>query len=93
MERPYKYTVWCNKTNTVVNETNVLPLIHHLKTKERVSENSFREVVTKTVFEDVRYEAKLRLYNYITYTKKGLEIPQYKPIQGEVGKSIPILNF
>lgn len=43
---------------------------------------------------DTRYEAKLRLYNYVNYTKKGLPIPRYKPFEGtEIGKSMPILNF
>ena len=43
---------------------------------------------------DTRYKAKLRLYNYITFTKQGLKIPSFKPFENtEIGKSIPILNF
>ncbi len=46
------------------------------------------------VYEDMRYKAKLRLFNYLTYTKQGKEIPTYKPYAGtEIGKTIPILNF
>ncbi len=45
-------------------------------------------------FIDTRYYAKLRLYNYLTFTRKGLKIPRYEPFKGtEIGKSIPILNF
>jgi hypothetical protein len=47
-----------------------------------------------TIYIDTRYEAKLRLYNYVTFSKKGIDIPRYKPFKGtEIGKSIPILNF
>jgi hypothetical protein len=48
------------------------------------------------VYIDTRYEAKLRLYNYITYTRNGLAIPSstYKPFADpEIGKSIPILGW
>ena len=49
---------------------------------------------TKTVYIDTSYEAKLRLFNYVNFIKKGLEIPRYRPYEGtEIGKSIPILNF
>ena len=43
---------------------------------------------------DTRYEAKLRLFNYVNFIKKGLEIPKYIPYEGtEIWKSIPVLNF
>jgi hypothetical protein len=33
-------------------------------------------------------------YNYVTFSKKGIDIPRYKPLKGtEIGKSIQILNF
>ena len=49
---------------------------------------------TKTCYIDNRYNAKLRLYNYVTYTKNGLDIPKYKPFKNtEVGRTKPILNF
>lgn len=46
-----------------------------------------------TAYKDTRYKAKLRLWRYITYTKKGKEIPKYSPYSNtEVGKSIGILS-
>lgn len=95
MKKPFKYTVICDKTKKVVIETNQEPLLHQLQTWEQTSEPTVRELKqTKTVYIDTRYEAKLRLYNYVNYIKKGLEIPRYRPFAGtEIGKSIPILNF
>ena len=87
MQKPFKYSIICNKTNEIT-ETNIAPLSHHLETWEKVSENVNRLVQTKTCFVDIRYEARLRLYNYLEFT------PRYKPFSGtEIGKSIPILNF
>jgi len=95
MERPYKFTVICDKTKNVVMETNQEPLLHHLQTWEDTTNPEVKFLKqTKTVYIDTRYAAKLRLFNYINYTKKGLEIPKYRPFAGtEIGKSIPILNF
>lgn len=97
MDRPYKYFILCNKTKNVIIETNQEPPPHQLQTWEEVPELGVgvkRLMQTKTAYIDTRYEAKLRLFNYINYTKKGLEIPRYKPFEGaEIGKSIPILNF
>lgn len=98
MERPYRYTIICNKTGTTLEITNLLPPSHRLRTWEDTEDPNVKvEKVTRSVYEDMRYEAKLRLYNYITYTKKGLPIPrpQYKPFgdDPEIGKSKPILDF
>lgn len=95
MNKPFKYTIICDKTKTVVIETNQEPLLHQLQTWEQTSEPNVRELKqTKTAYIDTRYEAKLRLYNYVSYIKKCLEIPRYRPFAGtEIGKSIPILNF
>lgn len=95
MDKPFKYTIICNKTGSVVNETNEEPLLREIQTWEETDTPNIRELrQTKTVYIDTRYEAKLRLFNYITYTKKGLNIPKYKPFIGnEIGKSIPIFNF
>jgi len=95
MDKPFKYTIICNKTNEVVTETNQEPLLHHLQTWEETSNPNVRELKqTKTVYIDTRYEAKLRLWNYVNFTKKGLEIPKFRPFAGtKIGKSIPILNF
>lgn len=95
MQKPFKFTIIDDKTGNVVSETNCEPLLHHLQTWESTNEPNVKELKqTKTVYVDTRYEAKLRLYNYITFTKQGLEIPKYKPFAGtEIGKTIPILNF
>ena len=95
MDKPFKYTVICNKTNKVLYRTNIEPLLHTLQSYESTQDPDVRVLTqTKTVYIDTRYEAKLRLYNYITFTKQGKEIPKYQPFKGtEIGKSIPILNF
>ena len=95
MKKPFKYTIICNKTKKVVMKTNKEPLLHELQTLEETSDPNVRELKqTKTAYIDTRYEAKLRLYNYVNYTKNGLEIPRYRPFAGtEIGKTIPILNF
>lgn len=93
MQKPFKYTIICNKTNEIT-ETNIEPLVHHLETWEPIDENTKIKVQTKTCYLDTRYEAKLRLYNYLEFTKHGKEIPKYKPFQNtQIGKTIPILNF
>lgn len=76
-------------------QTNQEPLLYELKTWEETSEPKVKELKqTRTAYIDTRYEAKLRLFNYVNYTRKGLEIPRYRPFAGtEIGKSIPILNF
>jgi hypothetical protein len=76
-------------------ETNEEPLLRYLQTWEETVETNVKELKqTKTVYVDTRYEAKLRLFNYVNYIRKGLEIPKYRPFKGtEIGKSIPILNF
>lgn len=83
-----------NKTKSVT-ETNIEPLLHHLQTWEDTDNPNIKVLKqTKTAYVDTRYKAKLRLYNYITFIKKGLPIPRYAPFaETEIGKSIPILNF
>lgn len=94
MKKPYKYTIFCHKTGEIT-ETNIFPLLHYLQTWEGTGNNSTKVLKqTKTCYEDTRYEAKLRLWNYIEYTKKGLPVPKYQPFENtEIGKTIPILNF
>lgn len=94
MQKPYKYAIVCNKTG-YTQETNIEPLKHHLETWEDTEKAGVKiKKQTKTCYIDTRYKAKLRLYNYITYTKNGLEVPKYEPFKGtEIGKTIPILNF
>lgn len=95
MERPFKYTIWCNKTNTILSQTNIAPLLHELKTWENTDKPNVKVLEqTRTCYVDTRYDAKLRLFNYITYIKNGLEIPKYNPFKNtKIGKTIPILNF
>jgi hypothetical protein len=95
MDKPFEYFIMCNKTKKILFETNIEPLAHQLHTYEPIEgTNTSVLTQTKTAYIDTRYKAKLRLYNYVTFTKNGLEIPRYKPFEGtEIGKSIPILNF
>ena len=95
MKKPFEYMILCNKTNKVIEETNIAPLHHHLQTWEATNDPNVKVLKqTKTCYIDTRYKAKLRLWEYINFTKKGLEKPRYNPYKGtEIGKSIPILNF
>ena len=95
MDRPKKYLVK-DLVNKTWEETNTLPPASQMQ--KFIADHDEPNIGTltkvKEVYEDTRYEAKLRLYNYVTYTRNGLEIPRYKPFAGtEIGKSIPILNF
>lgn len=63
----------------------------YVETSPRIKE--YKQIYT--VYEDLRYKAKLRLYNYLR-KKQGLSTypPKYKPFEGtEIGKTIAILNF
>lgn len=95
MNRPYKYTIICNKNGEIIKETNDKPLLRDIQTWEQTEDPNIRILkTTRTVYKDVRYKAKLRLYNYIMYKKNGLEIPKYRPYEyTKYGKSKPILSF
>lgn len=95
MEKPFRYSIFDTITKRIEFETNQEPSLHHLQTWVETDQPGLSVLKqTKIVYIDTRYEAKLRLWNYITFTKKGLEIPKYKPFAGtEIGKTIPILNF
>lgn len=94
MEKPYKFTIICNKTKGMT-QTNIEPTLRSLQTWEPFGDEKTSILVqTKTCYFDTRYEAKLRLYNYITYKKNGLEVPNYKPYKNtDIGVNKPILNF
>jgi hypothetical protein len=94
MDKPYKYSIHDTLKN-VWTYQNYAPLLHHLETYVQTENPNIKvKKQTKICYTDVRYKAKLRLYNYLTFTKKGLDLPKYKPFEGtEIGKSIPILNF
>lgn len=94
MEKPYRYSIFDTKTGEW-SVTNDQPLKHELCTYEPTrNPNVFELKQTKTAYIDGRYSARVRLYNYVTYTKNGIEIPSYDPYKNtEIGKSQPILNF
>ena len=94
MKKPYQYLIIDDKTGAM-HETNIEPLRHELMTYEPTDDPKISVLTqTKKAYVDNRYESKLRLYNYLTYTKKGLQIPKYKPFDGtNIGISEPILNF
>lgn len=100
MQRPKKFSIFCRKSCTFIRETNIEPRRDDLFTWEYTDENNLnaRELVqTRDVYIDTRYEARVRLYNYVTYTRQGLPIPvkpKYKAFADpEIGKSIPILGW
>jgi hypothetical protein len=95
MEKPFRFFILCNKTNNVVWQGNEEPYLyqHNIMTYEEIGNGVSELRQTKTVYIDTRYYVKIRLWNYINYTKKGLEIPRYRPFEGtEIGKSIGILE-
>ena len=66
MEKPYKFSILCNKTKEFVLFTNIEPRLSDLETWENTNELGVKEKqITKTVYIDTKYKAKLRLYNYI----------------------------
>lgn len=92
MEKPFKYMIVSHKGTQY---TNIEPQKHQLETWVPIGDGVSKLMQTKECYIDTRYEAKRRLYNYIMYTKRGLEIPKYDPYKNtdpEVGKTIPILN-
>lgn len=95
MDKPYKYHVFCEKERKFISSSNYPPSLDKLRTWEETDDPKIRvEKITKTIYEDSRYDAKLRLWNYINYTKKGIELPKYRPFAGtQIGITLPILNF
>ena len=79
MKKPFKFTVICNKTGSI-SETDITPVMGDLQTWELTADSKVRELrQTKTVYIDIRYQAKLRLWKYVNYTRVGKKIPKYKP--------------
>ena len=95
MKKPFEYALFCKITHNILYETNIAPIKRDLQTWVQIGcSNRFELKQTRECYMDTRYKAKLRLYNYITYTKQGLEIPSYKPFLGtDIGVNTPILNF
>jgi len=76
MERPRKYTVICNKTKRVLQQSDIFP---HVSAHRGA-----------TIWEDVRYYARLRLYNRVTFKTF---VPRYTPYKNTIiGKYVPILD-
>ena len=44
MDKPFKYTIICNKTGSVVNETNQEPLLREIQTWEETDTPNIREL-------------------------------------------------
>lgn len=66
MKRPFKYSIVCHKKKQVIFKTNQAPILMDLQTWEDIpGSNSKKLTQTKTTYIDTRYEAKLRLFNYI----------------------------
>ena len=65
-KRPFKYFVICNKTKDVLYETNQAPTIDRLQSYVEQEDGTYKLTQTKIAYIDTRYEAKLRLYKYIT---------------------------
>ena len=80
MQKPYKYFAIHNTTKETRYFNDLALKPYHFSGSD----------YEWTVWIDTRYEAKLRLYNYIHKI-----IPtKYEPYKGtEIGKSLPILNF
>ncbi len=92
MEKPYKYSA-IHKTTREQKDFNDW-LSRPRPEYQPITDTVSMEVYNWDIWEDTRYKAKLRLYNYINFIKQGKEIPRYKPFEGtEIGKSLPILNF
>ena len=93
MEKPFEYFILDIKTKAVLYRTNTPPISSDLDTWEPTDTPSvFKRVKTREAYIDTRYRARLRLYNYVTYTSKGLPVPSYKPY-ANLPKDTPILNF
>jgi hypothetical protein len=95
MEKPYQYTIIYQKTGQKW-ETNLAPTLRELQTYEPTeSPDVFVLKQTKVCYIDTRYQARLRLYNYLMRKNKTQEaLKEYEPYANtEIGKSIPILPF
>ena len=92
MKRPFRYCI-IDSLNSYLNyERDREPISYELMTYQPTSDPKiFILKQTKTAYIDTRYEAKIRLYNYL---KKKYEVPERVIWSDlEIGKSKPILNF
>lgn len=68
MQRPYRFTIICNKTGKTTL-TDFPPRSMDLETWEPVegAKGQFELKQTKTAYIDTRYEARIRLWRYVTH--------------------------
>lgn len=91
MTRPFRFHARHKVNGKTFDYTS--EMLHPRSEWVQQPDGANKEAMLWEIWEDVRFDAKLRLYNYITFTKKGIEVPKYKPYAGtEIGKTIPILN-
>jgi len=94
MERPRRFMVIDKMDKQLGYDTDMCPVLGDLETwQPSGAVNEFKRVQTKECYKDARYEARIRLYEYLL-DKNGFPKDRYKPFSGtEIGKSLPILGF
>ena len=92
MPHPWKYYVVDTINRHLSYHTDNEPAKHELETYQPTDiPDVFKLKQTKVAYIDMRYGAKLRLYNYL---KKKYGVPEPpRWADPETGKSKPILNF
>lgn len=66
MNKPFRYSMLCNKTGRMQIWGNTPPESWRLQTYEPTEKEGERALMqTKTAYIDTRYDAKIRLYNYL----------------------------
>lgn len=94
MKKPHRFTL----VHKITGKEKSFSSYYTYPTTEDVSEwveisegvKQWQEVYT--VYEDMRFKARLRLWKYLTYFKQGKEEPKYQPYKNW-DKNVPILNF
>ena len=90
---PKKFTIIHKVTKHTI-ETNIDPSYHRCVEYIDLENGVQKRICNHEFFINTRYEAQLRLYNYLKYKRNGLEIPSYSPYKNtDIGISVPILNF
>ena len=95
MPYPFEYYVHDTVNPEISYCTNDQPIKYQLETYVSTEDPAlFIRRQIKTAFIDMRYKAKIRLYNYLL-KKCGVEQVKYDPFGGdkEIGVTKPILNF
>lgn len=96
MEKPIRFTLIHKETKVEKPFISYYsePLKSDVEEWVSISDNVREKRVMWDVWEDTRFEAKLRLWKYIR-AKQGNPIKRYNPYpdNSEIGKTIPILSF